>query len=163
LFTPDVESSPTSPVFVFDETTASPSLASPPPPPSVAVLPAEDSRVESPSGLFSEPTIAPPPAPVSEPLAVAPVASPAEAAVFEPSAQHLNGVDPVSGSIDTEDDLVAEEESGPVTSAASMATEILSASPEVATVATPEVAEAELISRDLTLIARGRKKRFRLH
>jgi hypothetical protein len=65
--------------------------------------------------------------------------------------------------MDTEDELVAEVELGPVTSAASMATEILSASPEAPAVETPEVADAELISRDLTLIARGRKKRFRLH
>ncbi|MGH3185411.1 MAG: hypothetical protein ACRDOE_26385, partial [Streptosporangiaceae bacterium] len=84
-------------------------------------------------------------------------------AVFEPSAQQLNGVVSVSGSVDTDDDLVAEDEPDHMTSAASMATEILSASPDIPTVATPEVAEAELISKDVTLIARGRKKRFRLH
>jgi hypothetical protein len=108
--------------------------------------------------------MAPPAAPVSEPLTVAPLAASVDPAVFEPSAQHLNGVDPLSGSIETEDEFTGEGASAQVTSAASMATEILSASPEVATtVAEPEVSEAELISKDLTLIARGRKRRFRLH
>jgi hypothetical protein len=157
---------PTSPVFVFQETPAPPSFASAPPAPSVAVPPAEEERVESPSGLFSEPTIAAPPTPVAEPLVVAPPTYPAataDSAVFEPAAPQLNGAVSAPGSIDTVDDLVAEEDSGQMTSAASMATEILSASPDVPTVATPEVAEAELISKDLTLIARGRKRRFRLH
>ena len=45
-----------------------------------------------------------------------------------------------------------------------MATEILAVSPEAsATEASEELSEAELISKDVTLIARGRKKRFRLH
>jgi hypothetical protein len=48
-------------------------------------------------------------------------------------------------------------------SAASMATEILSATPESPFVAAPETSgEPDLISKDLTLIARGRRKRFRL-
>jgi hypothetical protein len=66
--------------------------------------------------------------------------------------------------MDTEDDLASDGALALMTSAASMATEILSASPEVVTVAeTDDVPEAELISKDLTLIARGRKRRFRLH
>jgi len=51
------------------------------------------------------------------------------------------------------------------TSVASMATEILSASPEIPTIGVPEEtdSESELITKDVTLIARGRRKRFRLH
>ena len=48
-------------------------------------------------------------------------------------------------------------------SAASMATEILSTAPDTPIVAEPETSpEDELISKDLTLIARGRRRRFRL-
>ena len=58
----------------------------------------------------------------------------------------------------------APDESEPVfSSAASMATEILSATPESPFVAAPETSgEPDLISKDLTLIARSRRKRFRL-
>jgi hypothetical protein len=55
-----------------------------------------------------------------------------------------------------------ESVSGPFTSVASMATEILSATPDIPTVAVPETPESEFISKDVTLIARGRRKRFRL-
>ena len=45
-----------------------------------------------------------------------------------------------------------------------MATEILSASPEASPHrGSPEGPESEIISKDVTLIARGRRKRFRLH
>ena len=55
------------------------------------------------------------------------------------------------------------DEDRPMSSAASMATEILSAAPDVPGVAPVEEAnESQIISKDLTLIARGRQKRFRL-
>jgi hypothetical protein len=57
----------------------------------------------------------------------------------------------------------------PATSAASMATEILSVSPGTIGESEQDSAadaveddDAEIISKDMTLIARGRKRRFRL-
>ncbi len=44
-----------------------------------------------------------------------------------------------------------------------MATEILAVSPEIPMVEAPDETESELITKDVTLIARGRKRRFRLH
>jgi hypothetical protein len=52
--------------------------------------------------------------------------------------------------------------SRPFVSAASMATEILSATPDTPVEASPAVSASELISQDLTLIAKGRRRRFRL-
>jgi len=97
----------------------------------------------------------PPPAP--------PSASPS-AAVESPTTQS-NGSEPLSSFGEQEEE---EEEAVFVTdvpefTAASMATEILSASPEIPIMAVPEESETELISKDVTLIARGRRKRFRLH
>ena len=43
-----------------------------------------------------------------------------------------------------------------------MATEILAVSPEAPVIDASEEPESEIISKDVTLIARGRKKRFRL-
>jgi hypothetical protein len=82
--------------------------------------------------------------------------------VEEPTRQ-INGIDVVPVSAHAGDDESVADESPVFASTASMATEILSASPEIATVGVPETPESELISKDLTLIARGRRKRFRLH
>jgi hypothetical protein len=65
--------------------------------------------------------------------------------------------------IDDGESLFTTDTSHHLNSAASMATEILSASPDIPTVGVPEDAESEIISKDVTLIARGRKRRFRLH
>jgi hypothetical protein len=81
----------------------------------------------------------------------------------------VTGSDPQSAFVETPfvieeaDEEEALESAPQVTSAATMATEILAATPDVPAMAAPELRESELISKDLTLIARGRKKRFRLH
>jgi hypothetical protein len=75
-----------------------------------------------------------------------------------------NGREPLAtvGDFDGEA-LFTTDESHHVNSAASMATEILSVAPEVSAVDVPDDVESEIISKDVTLIARGRRKRFRLH
>jgi hypothetical protein len=73
-----------------------------------------------------------------------------------------NGSDPLSALGAPESEAVFTTDGG-INSPASMATEILAASPDIPTVGIPEGPEAEIISKDVTLIARGRKKRFRLH
>ncbi len=81
----------------------------------------------------------------------------------EPTAP-LNGSGPSAASELIEDDPVFTSDSAhQLNSAASMATEILSAAPEVVATEAPPDSESELISKDMTLIARGRRKRFRLH
>jgi hypothetical protein len=99
------------------------------------------------------------------PPASAPIAAGApEESSFEKPTPQVNGVDPAPVPAETgEDDGDVGELSPVFSSAASMATEILSASPDTASVATPEDPEQVLISQDVTLIARGRRKRFRLH
>jgi len=86
--------------------------------------------------------------------------------VFETPTTHINGIDPFAASIDAEDEEdTATGTSDPhFSSAASMATEILSVAPETAVAVVPDDSdpEAELITKDVTLIARGRKKRFRI-
>jgi hypothetical protein len=80
----------------------------------------------------------------------------------------VTGSDPQSTFVETPfaieaaDEEDASEAAPQVTSAATMA-EILAATPDVPAVTVPELRESELISKDVTLIARGRKKRFRLH
>ena len=94
-----------------------------------------------------------------------------DAALAGSPATPSNGSDPLTGFARPEfAEAEAEEDvSGPAdqlfTSVASMATEILSASPEIPTVGIPEEsdAESELITKDVTLIAHGRRRRFRLH
>ncbi len=109
---------------------------------------------------------APAPASVADlsPLSVAPV--------FESPTTFANGSDqftafPALAHEEAPEDL-DDGMSHHLTSAASMATEILSASPEIDDVMQSDTEEAdaqesELISKDVTLIARGRRKRFRLH
>ncbi len=83
---------------------------------------------------------------------------------YEIATMQANGSDPLPAFDHSEDEsLPTPDASNHLNSAASMATEILSASPEIPTVGIPEDPESELISKDVTLIARGRKKRFRLH
>jgi hypothetical protein len=95
---------------------------------------------------------------------------------YEMAMSQVNGSDPVAafddgepegeGEVETEAEgeaLFTTDTSHHLNSAATMATEILSASPEIPTVGVPEDLESEIISKDVTLIARGRKKKFRLH
>jgi hypothetical protein len=93
---------------------------------------------------------------------------------YEMAMSQVNGSDPFSAFDDgeAEGDVEAKAEGEALfttdtphhlNSAASMATEILSASPDIPTVGVPEDLESEIISKDVTLIARGRKKKFRLH
>jgi hypothetical protein len=97
---------------------------------------------------------------------------------YEKAMSQVNGSDPVrafdDGEAEGDGEAEAEAEgegealfttdtSHHLNSAASMATEILSASPEIPTVGFPEGLESEIISKDVTLIARGRKKKFRFH
>jgi len=76
-----------------------------------------------------------------------------------------NGNDPLSAFDGNEGEAVfTTDESHQLNSVASMATEILAVAPEASATEVPEeLSESELISKDVTLIARGRKKRFRLH
>jgi hypothetical protein len=75
-----------------------------------------------------------------------------------------NGNDPRSALDDPESEaLFTTDATDHLNSPASMATEILSAAPDIPTIGIPEEPESELISKDVTLIARGRKRRFRLH
>ena len=139
-------------------------LATPTPSlPAIDPPPASADAVESSSLLFGEPPVAPAGAPTSSPVA-APASSPETSAWDEP-VQPLNGVDPFPALADTGDDEELAEDASPVFgSAASMATEILSAAPEVApTMAGADDPKEVLISEDVTLIARGRRRRFRLH
>jgi hypothetical protein len=82
---------------------------------------------------------------------------------FEKPTPQVNGVDPAPVPAETGEDDGDVDELSPVFSSAASMAEILSASPDTASVATPEDPEQVLISQDVTLIARGRRKRFRLH
>jgi hypothetical protein len=83
---------------------------------------------------------------------------------YEMATSQGNGSVPVSAFDDGGGEaLFTTDTSHHLDSAASMATEILSASPEIPTVGVPEDLESEIISKDVTLIARGRKRKFRLH
>jgi hypothetical protein len=84
--------------------------------------------------------------------------------VAETAPAPTNGRDPYAAVDDGDGEaLFTTDESHHANSAASMATEILSVSPEASAVDVPGDGESELISKDVTLIARGRRKRFRLH
>jgi len=65
---------------------------------------------------------------------------------------------------DAEDEaLFTTDESHHLNSAASMATEILAVAPDTPIITdVSEEPESEIITKDVTLIARGRRKRFRL-
>jgi hypothetical protein len=144
---------PPSPVFTTQEPThvATPPLPAPPPP----MAPPAPMAPTGPVGFsFSE---APAP-PVTTP------SSPPAAPVFEAPPAHINGIEPMAAFEDEEEGAVfTTDPSNHLASAASMATEILSATPEVEAVfVTDEDLKSELISPDVTLIARGRRKRFRL-
>jgi hypothetical protein len=144
-FEPEATPQPSSPVFTTQEPTHVPT---PPPTPPAPMAPT------SPIGFsFSE---APAP-PVTTPP------SPPAASVFE-APVHINGIEPIAAFEDDEEGAVfTTDPSHQLSSAASMATEILSATPEVEAVfVSDEDPKSELISKDVTLIARGRKKRFRL-
>ena len=99
------------------------------------------------------PYMAAPPPPPLHPMAATEVTGAEPVFAEEPLTPFLHSAD--EGATEAPTD-------GVVTSVASMATEILSATPDIPTVAVPDMRESELISKDLTLIARGRKKRFRL-
>ncbi len=173
---------PPPPPPVFAEEAPSPPPLSPvfteaPPPPSsvfgaeldviatpeVPVVAPAPIAPDTPTGFsFSEPPTVGLAAPSSEALAAPP--SLPDPSLFEEPAGHVNGSDPLPAVAEVEDqDDVATELSGHVSSAASMATEILSASPEIPTLETSDEREPVFITKDVTLIARGRKKRFRLH
>jgi hypothetical protein len=82
--------------------------------------------------------------------------------VFETPPVHFNGIEPFGPPPDAEDDDDANGTPDPQYSSASMVTEILSAAPEMPIAAVAEDPESELITKDVTLIARGRKRRFHL-
>ncbi|MGA2519739.1 MAG: hypothetical protein ABSG81_02845 [Acidimicrobiales bacterium] len=159
---------PPPPVFTTD---------GPPPPP--AFTPETPAPPPPPPPI---PTSAPPPAPPMPPMPAA-SATPPPFVIPDPPAPHLAEPPPPpplvgEGQLQAAPIFVdapitpfvhsplegATEmaEPGHFSSVASMATEILSATPEIPTMAAPEPPASELISKDLTLIARGRKKRFRL-
>ncbi len=74
-----------------------------------------------------------------------------------------NGNTAAPAFIEVEDEaLFTTDESHHLNSAASMATEILAVAPDAPIVDASEEPESEIITKDLTLIARGRRKRFRL-
>jgi hypothetical protein len=159
VFAPPVEVPPPSPVFVVPDPpeAATPVLAVPPPPlPPPPAAPAD--TVDALGFSIGEAVPEAAPGPSSSSFEVTPV-----------PAVVSNGSDPSHAVADTaaEGDEITSDATGLFTSAASMATEILSATPEVAFADLVEEPtgdqEAELISKDVTLIARGRKKRFRLH
>jgi hypothetical protein len=147
-----------SPVFVTQAPPpVAPVLASPPPPPTPPPAPMTP---VGPGGFSLGEAPAPPAA--SPPLTAPP--APSAAAVFAAPPAHINGIEPIAAYEEEEDEAVfTSDPSHQLTSAASMATEILSATPEVEAVAAPEdETKSEFISQDVTLIARGRRKRFRL-
>jgi len=73
------------------------------------------------------------------------------------------GAEPLTPFVHSADEGLTETSmGGRFTSVASMATEILSATPDIPTMAAPEEPESEIISKDVTLIARGRRRKFRL-
>jgi hypothetical protein len=192
VFTAEPQSPPppppqTSPVITDQEPRlATPPPPPPPPPPPVFVAP-EPVQAAAPSPAPptpTPPTPTPTPTPTGGPvaydespavqfaaLASTPFVEPQQlptSSAFDGAETPSNGNGPYSASPDTEEDQEVEVDDGMshhLTSAASMATEILSASPEIttATVVVPEPQEAELISKEVTLIARGRRKKFRLH
>jgi hypothetical protein len=102
-------------------------------------------------------------APSAAPIA-APYSSPDNSTSATPPV-HGNGSDPSAASAyaETEEDVSLGTTDPQFSSAASMATEILAVSPEIPMVEAPDETESELITKDVTLIARGRKRRFRLH
>jgi hypothetical protein len=101
--------------------------------------------------------------PQAAPLPPVPVpASQPSALTFEAPAGHINGIEPLAAFEDDEEAVFTTDTSQEVNSAASLATEILSASPEIAAIAVPEERESVFITQDVTLIARDRRKRFRL-
>ncbi len=104
--------------------------------------------------------------PFSEPPGVsrAAQAPPATVSDSETPATPVNGNYATPAISDPEDEaLFTTDESHHLNSAASMATEILAVSPEAPLIdAASEGPESEIITKDVTLIARGRRKRFRL-
>ncbi len=149
----DPESPPASTVFVTPgisdagvQTESFP--PPPPPPPAVEVEPDSFSFNELQSVQFAA---TPAPSPVS----------PASDTV------HINGSDflPAPAAPDESDyePVFADDAGQQFNSAASMATEILSVAPDAVPAEIAEAPQSELISKDVTLIARGRRKRFRLH
>ncbi|HEY5025751.1 MAG TPA: hypothetical protein VII76_12310 [Acidimicrobiales bacterium] len=181
------DAAPSSPVFDVQPevlsappVTTDPPLPPPPPPPSASPVFRDLVAPEAIAVPVAPPP--PPPAPVVEPVAVVEpvevevwspepptviVAAPAPVAtVPDPDTPmvHMNGTDQPSTFDDPEDEaLFTTDESHHLNSAASMATEILAMAPDVPVAELSARPESELISKDVTLIARGRKKRFRLH
>jgi hypothetical protein len=159
------EAQPTSVVTPQLDVAPPPALDTEPPPaapplpplPPQPVFVAQDQPPAAPAPLAPPP----PPAPPSTANLSAHSSLPSESA-FEIQG---NGSDPPSAFDGHKGEaLFTTDESHQLNSVASMATEILAVSPEAsATEASEELSEAELISKDVTLIARGRKKRFRLH
>lgn len=154
------------------DTEAAPVAAPLPPPPPQPVFVAQDQPVAAPAPLAPPPP--PPPPSVDQPDAVAftitevPTAN-LSAYSLPPNERGFeiqgNGTDPLSAFDGNEGEPVfTTDESHQLNSVASMATEILAVAPEASATGVPEeLSESELISKDVTLIARGRKKRFRLH
>jgi hypothetical protein len=99
--------------------------------------------------------LAPPPPALAEPYVPDPP-------VFQTAPSHINGIDPFAAPTDAEYEEDDSTGTPDTHSAASMATEILAVAPETPLAAVAEEPESELITKDVTLIARGRKKRFRL-
>jgi hypothetical protein len=179
------EAPPSSSVFITEpDAPAPPSLATenapplPPPPPPPPVFSDEAPptssvfTAEPADSLSSQPPPPIPPPPQSD-TGEAPLfsfgtphpevlTSPPTPVLAEDTTSTVNGSQPLTPLADAADEDGATETSPQFTSTASMATEILSASPEIPIVDIAETSEAELISKDLTLIARERKKRFRL-
>jgi len=178
VVTPDVAPSSAPLSATADVPAVSTPTSELPPPSSPPVFLTQDPLPTVPAPVLSPPTapLPAPPVPVSDagPLPSSLDQGPVVGLVppapllgdtpFEKPSIQVNGRDPLPTFDDSEVEAVfTTDESHHLNSAASMATEILSASPDIATVGTAEDPESEIISKDVTLIARGRKKRFRLH
>jgi hypothetical protein len=144
-------------VFAADPPPAVPEAFAPPvveppigPPdvPTAAFAPADTQAPQNP--------VVGPPVPY---LAVPP---PPPAVAGDPSLVYA-GAEPLTPFVHSADEGITETSvGGPFTSVASMATEILSVTPDIPVMAVPEEPESEIITKDVTLIARGRRRKFRL-
>ena len=162
---PVLDTAPTAPESTAEEATWFADAVPPPPPPVFAAgaapgfAPGADAPMPPAPAFLEAPMpeqLRMPPAPPAYD-GVAPSPDPAPAPVF------VETEAPLTPFVHSAAEAITESRAMGMSSVASMATEILSVAPEAqADEPEPEVNEAEVISKDLTLIARGRRKRFRL-
>ena len=158
---PVVEAAPP-PLPVFD-VTSPPPVAFPPPPPPVVESPPPELVFEA---APQTPVVESPPEPVFDVTPATPVVeSPPPEPVFEAAPVRPdtdNDVEALEEGPGATDEPPGSEDAKPYSSAVSLASEILSATPESPEPEGEPEAKSSLISEDMTLIARGRRKRFRM-